>query len=582
MPELEQPSLSPNPGNQVKFKFLDKYQKLIWIFLLTAAALTAGLLVYILFFQNRDVQPTYNDEVKLTIDAPVETPSGSELSYEILAENNSDTTLTSVVLEIFYPRGFSFVDSTPDAEDGQARKFNIPNLSEGEEYKVVIVGRLSGSVQEIKPINLKLHYIPENFRTAFTKEATANTVILAPDLSVQISAPNEIVTGQTIRYDLEITNISDRAFPELFLKLVYPDKFEFETADPPPASDDENDKTQWTIKNLGVSQSRQISISGKIFESAGKESLIQAEILLPDEFGQLSSAGRTFAFTEVRPAPLLISQAMIETPDPIYPGEELRYEVKYENRSNIAVSNVVIATVFETPVFDLSRIDSDEGQLSAGSLKWTPATAPELLVVDPGQKGSFVFTVPVSARLVLEMRKNPLGKTRVEYTAKELSETVSGNILEFKVQTQVTLHAISNVAGGENPPQEGQTTVYRVEVEIENTVNDLVDAEFSAIMPRLDTEFDSVSILPTEEADNVQFVPVTGRLKWKIGKIFALSGSFHERRKISFEFKTTPRTEESLHEELLLKDLVVSGTDEFTGKKITSNKIDDLVRQQPD
>jgi uncharacterized repeat protein (TIGR01451 family) len=63
------------------------------------------------------VTPVYEGDVNIRVGAPKESASGSQLSYEISFENASNAKLTGVALEIFYPLGFTFLNSTHAQQD---------------------------------------------------------------------------------------------------------------------------------------------------------------------------------------------------------------------------------------------------------------------------------------------------------------------------------------------------------------------------------------------------------------------------------------------------------------------------------
>lgn len=567
------PSPQP-PGGRPSF--YEHYKKPIWATLITVALAVAALVVYVLFFRNQNAGPDFQGQAKLTIAAPQESPSGSELSYQITITNESNFRLTGLRLELFYPREFTFLDSTPDKQDELARTFTFPDLDAGREQKLVIVGRLEGSVQEIKTLDAKLHYVPENFRSAFETRASVATIILAPDVSLRLIAQPQLVTGQTITYQIQLSNIASRPFSDLLVTLAFPNKFQFNGSADPPPSQNTAEGAQWAVSSLGVGEAKTLTLSGKLFEEPGRESFVQAELLLKNADGNRASAGRSFAFTQIQPSPLLLTHHLADPVDQIVAGQSLKYEIEYENIGEVGLNNVVISVVFQTSVFNLAKLANTNGQVRGNALVFIPASVPELLVVAPREKGVLKFDLPISDKLVANRQKNPRATTRVEYVSRELTEPIAGNTLDFRIQTEVALTAAVKVIDGPNPPVAGQSTTYQVDLSVSNSVNDVTDAILLATVPRADLTFLPDSITPAEEKNNVQFVPVAGRFSWSLGRIFALTGSFHDPRTLSFRLTYTPTVIDSFSKITILKDLQLSGTDEFTDKNILSNKIERL------
>ncbi|MDP3993826.1 MAG: hypothetical protein U1C57_01080 [Candidatus Doudnabacteria bacterium] len=557
-------SAPPEPVN-----FFKRHQKRIWATLIVLAVATAGLLAYLLFFRHSDLTPELSGEVKLNLSVPEISSSGSEISYEVDIENFSNSKATKLVLEVFYPKGFEFIDSTvsqPVSAPGSAvGEYRFADLDPGREHHLVIVGRLSGEIQEVKTVTAKLYYEPANFRSSFVVEAQGGTIMQAPELSLTITAPPQTISGQTISYDLQVANISSRPFDQLVLKVAYPEGFQFVSAVPAPL---ESSKNEWRFATIGINEKQTISITGKNFDAPGQDSFVQAELFVANTQGDLIGASRAYAFTQMRPSPLRLTHNLEEDMGggQASVGENLKYRVEYENISELGLNNVQIRVIFESPGINFLEVEGGEGQQKNNTLVWSPITSPSLGVVQPGSRGDFAFTLRLTDGLAKALQKNPVLRTRVEYSADELTETVAGNGQEIKVATQVSINADVIVVGGENPPVRGKFTTYRVTLSIVNTVNDIVDAELAGYMLRVDSEFFGNSISPAAEAGNVTFTGVPGVLRWKAGRVFAFSGSFHEARNLSFDITSS--------DPAFMRDVQVLGRDEFTGEPVFSENLE--------
>ena len=215
------------------------------------------------------------------------------------------------------------------------------------------------------------------------------------------------------------------------------------------------------------------------------------------------------------------------------------------------MSNVNIVMVFESTVFDLTRAQSARGQIRRNEMVWLPAVVPELRTVNPGQRGQFTVRVPIRKESEIT-QKNPSAITRVEFSADELSETISGNRLSFKVGTNLTVSAdVTHLTGPRNP-QVGQTSVYAVALTVRNSVSDADNAELVATLPRTDATILLDSIMPDDEKANVQYLATAGTLRWNLGKVFAFSGTLHNPRAITFQISLTPESADSGNYLLLL------------------------------
>lgn len=557
-----QPTSSSLPPAPVIF--WRKHQKIIWIGLIAAAAAVAVAMVYVLVFRNNGNQQGYTGDVSLAIEAPDISASGSEISYEILVKNLTNIKLEGLQLEIFYPKGFTFLDATLDPQEAGGNKFALADLTSQEERAVVIVGTLEGAPQEVKVIGAKLHWVPENFRSSFSVSAQAATEMTAPDLSFRLVAPSHLVMGQKISYEMQITNISKRPFPAVAVKIAYPEKFSFLEANP-PAADTIN---KWELLNIGVNESRVIKASGILSEQAGKEAFASAELFIRDTSGTISPAGRSFAFTQILNSPINLSHRLVNRSDTPLPGEELRYEINYQNVSRVGLNNVVISVTFQTPTVDFSQFDSANGQLAGNAVVWIPAAAPELLTVDPGELGKFDLRIPILTLAELAPsggsgggQKNPTVVSRVQFHSKEFPEEIAASEIEVKVRSELLVTAEAAALGGGR---------YRIDLFVANGVNDVKEAILTATVPQAGAIFFTETIAPLDEQANVQFIPDAGLLRWDLGRVFAFAGSFHEARRLSFVLGGNQSP-------ILLQDIRVEGVDEFTGDRLTSKTIDKVT-----
>jgi uncharacterized repeat protein (TIGR01451 family) len=576
IPEPMQTPPTSGPAGKISGLF-SRFNKPLWLTLIILAALTLVSVVYVLFFRGIGMKQSYKGDLKVSVQAPDSSPTGSELTYGVDIENLTNVKMTNVTLEVVYPSGFTFVNSTPDPQESSARTFVFPDLASQGKQHLAIVGRLDGSVQEIKTLTVKLHYIPVNFRSSFETDASATTVIAAPALAMHLAAPAQFITGELINYQLQVTNVATHPFSGVGLKLSYPEKFQFNKADNLQPNQTSDRGSEWDISNIDIGQSLNFSVLGRLSQEPGKEAAVQAEIFLKSPDGNVVSAGQISAVTQMLPSPLILTQRLIKPPDVFLQGQDLNYEVDYQNVSQVGLTNVVVQLDFDTQVFDYTKLRIEKGQLKNNTIVWTPAQLPELLAMQPNQQGQFQFSIALKANLAGSSVKNPTLRTRLQYTSQELSEPIFSNTLEYKIQSEMQVAASAKLISGANPPVVGLPTTYQIDLTVTNGVNDVSQAILLATIPRTEAQFSVAAVNPPEEQANVQFVPVSGSLRWQLGEIFALTGSFHDPRKLSFPLTVTPTASDNLNRLTLLQGIQASGTDNFTSNDLKSNQIDSLV-----
>jgi hypothetical protein len=125
----------------------------------TLAAIIVIVLIawYFLFADKKPPTPT-SSNVVLLLKGPDQLVSGNEAEYHIVYRNGENADLVSISLEMFYPSGFKFKSSSPNATSSAGNIYNLPVLKEGKDGEVVIRGKLTGATGENKQIKAVLSF----------------------------------------------------------------------------------------------------------------------------------------------------------------------------------------------------------------------------------------------------------------------------------------------------------------------------------------------------------------------------------------------------------------------------------------
>src|SRR5258708_7327569 len=98
--------------------------------------------------QTGPVQP----KVAVSIDAPNQIASGSELVYKIKVANSDSAAIKNVSLDVIYPQGFQFTDSTPKPTKLNGTQFALPIIEPSQDATIMIKGNIQGNADEVKTI----------------------------------------------------------------------------------------------------------------------------------------------------------------------------------------------------------------------------------------------------------------------------------------------------------------------------------------------------------------------------------------------------------------------------------------------
>jgi hypothetical protein len=260
------------------------------------------------------------------------------------------------------------------------------------------------------------------------------------------------------------------------------------------------------------------------------------------------------------------------------------------NNLDAQVSNVKISAKINGKLIDRSSINVDRGfyRSQDDTIVWDRSTLDEFSSVSPGSSGrvSFTFSTAVPAIESLATIKNPELAIDVSVSGRR---TDSGNVpegvlstvsrkmrlitdLDLKPRIVYSTGPFQNK--GPMPPKVDRETTYTVILSVTNTVNDVRDAHVTAILPSYVKWLGVVN--PSTETVTVS--ASGGELSWDIGSVASGQGFASAPRQVAFQISFVPSLSQVDRIPVLLKDIVIEGTDRFTGTPIRIVKSDQTTR----
>jgi len=144
--------------------------------------------------------------------------SGKDFVFRMNYFSNVDYLLTDLRVQIDYPLGFEFIESTPKSLD--KAEWEIPVLNKSEGGRIEISGRLSGGVGEAKIFKAKLGIWKEN-EFILLKEITRGVEIIKPSLYLRQEVngnPQYVaIPGDWLHYEIYFKNIGEDNLNNLFM-----------------------------------------------------------------------------------------------------------------------------------------------------------------------------------------------------------------------------------------------------------------------------------------------------------------------------------------------------------------------------
>jgi hypothetical protein len=247
--------------------------------------------------------------------------------------------------------------------------------------------------------------------------------------------------------------------------------------------------------------------------------------------------------------------------------------------------------VFEGDAFDIKSITSKRGEFdqARNSLRWVPGRIPELLVVDPGETGTFEFSI--MSKKTISVR-NPTLVFRSSMQTRELPSGYEGvdisgeERLTYKLATRATFsqkgyYYDSRVQNsGPFPPRVGQETTYLIVWSVTNATNDLTDSVVHATLP---SYVRWKGVVDPPNGAPITFDETTREISWLPGNIPAGTGSSDRAREVAFQIAFTPSLPQVGQPAELVSSAQFEGRDSFANITITqvADRATTMLRDDP-
>jgi hypothetical protein len=530
-------------------------------------AILVGVIVIFLLayfaFKKSPVTAPKDANVSISVDVPGSVPSGGEAVYKITAQNNDTQKLVSIQLELTYPDGETYENSSPSAQNISGTLYTVPDLIPGQNATVMVKAKVTGNVNDQKSLGIKLHYQYSNFSSQFEKDQSSTITLLASNVQVELDGPSSTNNAQLVLYTVKYQNNSGADIANTQIKMIYPDGFSFAQATPPPDLGSDT----WNIGTLANNGQGTIQIQGT-FNSAnsGESKTAQAEFLILGQDGQYSIQNSSSFVTAISSLPLLVTQSLEQANSNgvIKPGDTLNFTVHYQNNASTVATGVNIQVTLNSKAVDLSSIKTQGGQVNNNTILWNASGVPQLQSLTPSQSGDVSFSVKINNPAVKDSSKNLSLVSSIQIQSSEYTSAFPGAQLTLKISSPSAISTVLSSVSGPLPPQVGSTSVYKVHIALSNSSNDFSNGQLFAFVP---TGFIAGSVTAAESG-NVQFDPATNKLTWNVGSLPANTGRFSQPRVLEFQVSLSPSSSQVNQSPTLVKTINFTANDLYTSQAI--------------
>lgn len=453
------------PMNKIKMKKRHSFFGLIVTVLIVGGLLSAAAwagFIYLPIGSDKFSE----SQVALTIDGPRTLTLGATSTYTITFSNKQKIALKNARLNINYPEGFIFALSSEPSSNAGHTEWNLGSFSSGEEKTITITGLSYGSLNKQTSWRVFFDYQPANLNSGLQKVATLNTKITESPLSLSVSGPDKVITGNEAAYIFTISN-TEKEWPEK-LELIprLPANF-FITSSTP--SLDKNNK--WNISRLSASSSATLAfkVTGKFSEADETSVPVGAGLYLPVNGRDFEIAGASLN-SELSKNSLGLNLIINGTLKNFstQPGDTLNITLNLKNNSPSDLNRAIVKLTLDAPAYKKQSIlnfleltDKADGWVTGetlsdtrrrGQITWTSKNIPALLKLKPGEEINIDLRLPIKDAKNFDLsaykESQIAASAEVEYYGQsKIKNTLAGNVVvitlnsDLKFETRDTVSA---------------------------------------------------------------------------------------------------------------------------------------------
>jgi len=483
--------------------------------------------------------------------APTEIVSGAPSTLVIRYTNGAGQELKDVYLNLSYPAHFALQELVSGETPIESNAIPLGNLAPDAVGSIKIRGIMFGNVGGEQIFEAKMTFTygeknrhgEKNSRHAFSPTSSV--------LNLTLEIPERIVAGQTFTGSIVYKNTGEFALPEIKIQPEWPDNFSLTSLSP----------NNWSAPSVAAGEEGRMTFTGA--PKAGAENLslsfVPSFVFGSDEYKQ-----------DVLKQEVSVVQPQIKISHSIdatsaSPGGSLKAIVKYENTGDTAVYDVKISIftnspfvnkITITPIGVIMKHASGEAEVE---LKLRPSIA---------QSETSVYEH-------LNLDTTATASYKIEDNATATLVSVSGTSISTPLTTPIAFRSFGRYATergdqlgrGPLPPVVGEETKYWIFWNISGTTNEIKNLSITGELPAGVT-FTGRQTVSTGSA--VTYDESTKTVSWKTDEI---TSTFSPSAKIigaAFEVAITPSENQIGTSPTLISNVLLSGTDGWTGAWVTA------------
>ncbi|MBI5793865.1 DUF11 domain-containing protein [Candidatus Uhrbacteria bacterium] len=466
-----------------------------------------------------------NETLVLTVEGPDEVKSGEPSSFTFIYENTGSVPIASLKMKLNVPDSFHVLSSVPEPDE--SGEWTIGSVSAGSDGKITVSGVFLSEVPSSQRLQALYTYKPANFNSDFQDIATHKVEIVDSVVALSLTGPEKALAGDTSEYVVNVQNTGSEPVYNLRVTPNLPQDFSLSQSDPALGENE----TSWNILTLAPGELKAITLKGSFTSTASGEQKVSVSVGFVDDELTLPQAtqevvtdvlGGSVAFSVIVNGSNENQNAQV--------GDSLRISIDYENASEETVEDLsfdmnLTGQNGAVPI-DWSRADLGDGSRSGNTISWDQSAISSLKKLDPDDSSVIDLLLPVSSEL--NLGDADAFTITVTLTLGKVGNVTSTRILDatpitvslnsdVRVNAQARYYSESGsaIGSGPLPPKVGETTSYRVYLNVTNSLHTLSGVKMSTTIPQDVTWLDNTDT----DIGTVSYNATTRLVTWSISKM---------------------------------------------------------------
>jgi uncharacterized repeat protein (TIGR01451 family) len=387
---------------------------------------------------------TGNPVLTLSKTATTTAGPGSRIDYTVTVGNSGSSAATGVTVTDSLPNYLTnvVIDSGSGSVSGSTITFSVGALDPGGSVELRFHASVSESIpQSVSSLTNSASAQATN--GGGTPTASASTTILHPEIVLSKTAPAEVGAGQTISYQLTVSNPGDADASGVAIVDDIP-TLVLNPTNISAGGYVEGSQVKWNIGHLGAGDSQTMTWQGTVNSTAtATDGPIVNTATATDIYGNSDWAQ---ASTDILAPNLAISK---HGPATISPGDSIQYTIIVTNTGSYEDSAVQVTDMVPAYILDVRDV-SVGGVYSGGSVVWAIGT------LQAGEHRTLTFRgtvdpyIPASERYLLNLA---------------LVDDGGGRSRNAQLQTTLVMPQVSFIKTGPQTIRPGGVLSYTISVQ---------------------------------------------------------------------------------------------------------------------